>query len=107
MLVLFSLTQAATLVTIATVGRWAERPQEEQVSIRLSQSQWAGVNCISTHPSLLLLAENMGHIGASNRVVNCCDYPCGVQGYSQPRIDGESIAKTPRQDGESCAPFED
>ena len=28
---LFSVTQATVLVTIATVGRWAERPVEEQV----------------------------------------------------------------------------
>ena len=32
MLVLFSVTQASVLVTIATVGRWAERPSDEQVS---------------------------------------------------------------------------
>ena len=31
-MVLFSVTQAAVLVTIATVGRWAERPAEEQKS---------------------------------------------------------------------------
>lgn len=30
LLVLFSITQASVLVTIATVGRWAERPADEQ-----------------------------------------------------------------------------
>ena len=48
MIALFSVTQAAVLLTIATVGRWAERPSEEQVSIEYYQNRLIEFGAISS-----------------------------------------------------------
>lgn len=56
MLALFSVTQAAVLLTIATVGRWAERPKEEQVGYPPTFGGRGGLDHMNSISSMLFFS---------------------------------------------------